>query len=120
MALQACARALLNPTATGSVPEPPTGPAETGTGGDPGRRRTGHLDGEHDVTEAAAGGAPDSVLSGRELEIGTLVLAGLTYKQIGEQLFISAKTVEHHVARIRGRLGVTSRNELFGRLRSLV
>jgi DNA-binding NarL/FixJ family response regulator len=48
------------------------------------------------------------------------VLAGLTHKQIGERLFISAKTVEHHMSRIRQRLGVTNRNELFGRLRSVI
>ena len=40
------------------------------------------------------------------------ILAGLTYKQIGAQLYISAKTVEHHVARMRQRLGVGSRGEL--------
>ncbi|MGH3937364.1 MAG: LuxR C-terminal-related transcriptional regulator [Pseudonocardiaceae bacterium] len=61
-----------------------------------------------------------SILSERELEVGQLILTGLTYKQIGERLFISAKTVEHHVARIRQRLGVASRGELFGRLRSLI
>jgi DNA-binding CsgD family transcriptional regulator len=44
----------------------------------------------------------------------------MTYKQIGERLFISAKTVEHHVARIRQRLGSASRRELLARLRSLV
>ena len=33
------------------------------------------------------------------------MLTGLTYKEIGAQLFISAKTVEHHMARIRRRLG---------------
>ena len=48
------------------------------------------------------------------------MLAGLTYKQIGEQLFISAKTVEHHMARMRQRLGSGSRGELFARLRVLV
>ncbi len=63
---------------------------------------------------------PDSVLSLRELEVGRLILAGFTHKQIGGKLFISAKTVEHHVARIRQRLAVSSRTELFGRLRSLV
>lgn len=61
-----------------------------------------------------------AVLSERELEVGGLILTGLTYKQIGERLFISAKTVEHHVARMRQRLGVGTRNELFGRLRSLI
>lgn len=60
------------------------------------------------------------VLTERELEVSRLVLAGLTYKQIGKRLFISTKTVEHHMARIRQRLGVTGRDELFGRLRALV
>lgn len=59
-------------------------------------------------------------LSEREREVARLVLAGLTHKQIGAQLYISAKTVEHHVARIRQRLGSTSRGELFARLRELV
>ncbi len=71
-------------------------------------------------TRRRSGGRRRAILSDREQEIGSLVLAGLTYKQIGEQLFISAKTVEHHVARMRDRLGVSSRNDLFGRLRALV
>lgn len=62
----------------------------------------------------------DGPLSDREREVAALVLEGLTYKQIGEQLFISAKTVEHHVARMRQRLGSESRGELFGRLRQIV
>ena len=75
------------------------------------------------VTAAAAGSGPvgaRSILSERELEVGQLILAGLTHKQIGERLFISAKTVEHHMARIRQRLGVGSRKELFDQLRSLI
>jgi DNA-binding CsgD family transcriptional regulator len=59
-------------------------------------------------------------LSERELEVGRLILAGLTHKQIGARLFISAKTVEHHVARMRNRLGVDGRNELFGMLRAFL
>jgi DNA-binding CsgD family transcriptional regulator len=62
----------------------------------------------------------DGPLSGREREVAALVLEGLTYKQIGEQLFISAKTVEHHVARMRQRLGSGSRGELFAHLRRIV
>ncbi|MGH3778916.1 MAG: LuxR C-terminal-related transcriptional regulator [Pseudonocardiaceae bacterium] len=75
------------------------------------------------VTGAAGGSGPveaRSILSERELEVGQLILAGLTHKQIGERLFISAKTVEHHMARIRQRLGVASRKELFDQLRSLI
>ncbi|MEU7823650.1 helix-turn-helix transcriptional regulator [Catellatospora sp. NPDC049133] len=47
------------------------------------------------------------------------MLAGLTYRQIGEKLFISAKTVEHHMARIRRRLGCDSRSELLAKLRAM-
>ncbi len=59
-------------------------------------------------------------LSDREREVAALVVEGLTYKQIGERLFISAKTVEHHVARMRQRLGSGSRGELFAHLRQIV
>ena len=63
---------------------------------------------------------PAATLSTREQEIARRVLTGLTYKEIGAQLFISAKTVEHHVARIRRRLGATSRRELFGHLQVML
>ncbi|ROT32603.1 helix-turn-helix transcriptional regulator [Micromonospora sp. HM5-17] len=58
-------------------------------------------------------------LSEREREVAELVLGGLTYKQIGDRLFISAKTVEHHVARMRQRLNCASRGELLARLRAI-
>jgi DNA-binding CsgD family transcriptional regulator len=51
-------------------------------------------------------------LSQREREVASLLVAGLTHKEIGAQLFISAKTVEHHAARIRQRLGAATRAEL--------
>lgn len=57
-------------------------------------------------------------LSDRERQVAELVLAGLTYKQIGDRLFISAKTVEHHMARMRQRLGASSRGELLAELRT--
>jgi DNA-binding NarL/FixJ family response regulator len=66
-----------------------------------------------------AEGGPQ-LLSEREREVAALVLEGLTYKQIAERLYLSAKTVEHHMARIRQRLGVTDRQELLTRLRSLI
>ncbi len=68
------------------------------------------------VQEAPSAGA---TLSEREREVASFVLTGLTYKEIGVQLFISAKTVEHHVARIRQRLGATTRAELLAQLRTL-
>ncbi len=45
---------------------------------------------------------------------------GMTYKQVGDRLFISAKTVEHHMARMRQRLGATSRADLLAQLRTLL
>ncbi len=43
-------------------------------------------------------------LSEREIEVGLLVLAGHSYKEIGATCFISPKTVEHHIAHIRQKL----------------
>lgn len=56
-------------------------------------------------------------LSPRERDVAAHLLAGLTYREIGGQLYIAPKTVEHHVARIRRKLGVRSRAELLVALR---
>lgn len=58
-------------------------------------------------------------LSEREADVARLVADGHTYKEIGAQLFISAKTVEHHVARIRQRLGAGSRAEMLATIREM-
>jgi DNA-binding CsgD family transcriptional regulator len=60
---------------------------------------------------------PDD-LSGREREIGRLILDGHTHREIGARLYISPKTVEQHVARLRQKLSVASRAELVSALRS--
>lgn len=64
--------------------------------------------------------ADSAGLSEREIEVARMVLAGSTHREIGAQLYISPKTVEHHVARIRGKLGATSRAELLAMLREIV
>jgi DNA-binding CsgD family transcriptional regulator len=61
-----------------------------------------------------------SRLSDREREVAELLLLGMPYRDIGAQLFISAKTVEHHVARIRRRLGAESRSEMLSMLRAML
>ncbi|MFD4639013.1 LuxR C-terminal-related transcriptional regulator [Lentzea sp. NPDC058436] len=58
------------------------------------------------------GGTAAEVLSEREQEVAALVRDGLTYREVGDALFISAKTVEHHVTRIRNKLGAKNRREL--------
>lgn len=77
--------------------------------------------------QGTAGRAPEpvvaaglSALSERELEVARLVVDGLTYKQAGSKLFISGKTVEHHMARIRGKLGAGDRRELLAMLREML
>ncbi|MEJ8281768.1 helix-turn-helix transcriptional regulator [Pseudonocardia spirodelae] len=67
-----------------------------------------------------AEGTGTGLLSERELEVAELVVQGRTQREVGEALFISAKTVEHHVARIRQRLGVGSRSELMDELRRIL
>jgi DNA-binding CsgD family transcriptional regulator len=50
-------------------------------------------------------------LTARQAEVLQLVGAGLTNAEIGDQLFISPKTVEHHVSAILAKLGVSTRSE---------
>ena len=62
-------------------------------------------------------GVPGSILlSEREVEVARLVLEGKTYREVGAALYLSPRTVEHHMARIRRRSGATSRSELLERL----
>ena len=78
--------------------------------------------GDAEPRESRTGAArpSSSRLSDREREVAELLLLGMPYRDIGSQLFISAKTVEHHVARIRRRIGAESRSEMLSMLRALV
>lgn len=73
-----------------------------------------------DQQRQARSAPKSSVLTSRELEVGRLVLDGQGYRAIGQQLFISPKTVEHHVARMRTRLEAGSRGELLEKLHTIV
>ncbi|WP_104117821.1 helix-turn-helix transcriptional regulator [Arthrobacter sp. B1805] len=101
--LLACARGL-NPSTGLSQQAPPSpeapSPGETGT---------------------AAGPTPEQgKLSAREYEVAHLVLQGRTYREIGETMYISMRTVEHHMARMRRRLGAKNRSELLMQLRLIL
>jgi HD-GYP domain-containing protein (c-di-GMP phosphodiesterase class II) len=48
-------------------------------------------------------------LSRREVEVLHLAAIGLTTRQIAERLFISAKTADHHIQHIYGKIGVSTR-----------
>lgn len=55
---------------------------------------------------------PTQTLSDREREVLQYVARGHTYKEIGEELYISAKTVENHVRNILGKLHFSRKQEL--------
>ena len=94
--LLGCARSLADSAGCETVPAVPV-PRPAGEG-----------------TPAASTGT----LSDREREVARLVVAGQTYREIGGRLYISAKTVEHHVSRMRQRLGAGTRSDLLARLRA--
>jgi DNA-binding NarL/FixJ family response regulator len=51
-------------------------------------------------------------LTAREREVLQLIARGYTYRETGEALFISVKTVESHVGSVLRKLQLTNRNEL--------
>ncbi len=77
----------------------------------------GHLDKQ--ATEcviAAAGGKAESPrtrnpagLTDREIDVLRLLCRGLTNRKVGDELYISAKTVGRHVENIYAKIGVSSR-----------
>jgi DNA-binding CsgD family transcriptional regulator len=67
---------------------------------------------------ARVGGRPPAsgALTPTERRVAELVAQGLQTKQVAGRLFVSPKTVEGHLSRIYGKLGVSSRTELAHRL----
>jgi DNA-binding CsgD family transcriptional regulator len=57
-------------------------------------------------------------LSPQELQIAQLAAEGLSNREIGEQLYLSHRTVESHLYRLFPKLGVTSRVQLRDALES--
>ncbi len=65
-------------------------------------------------TKANVGGLTD-----REAEVLTLLDEGLRNSEIAERLYLSEKTVGHHVSSILSKLGASSRLEAVRRARDL-
>ena len=54
---------------------------------------------------------PHQEMTGRELEILTLMVEGLSNNEMAERLIVSQSTVKFHVSNVLSKLGVTSRTE---------
>ena len=65
-------------------------------------------------------GQPDRhMLRGRELEVLRLLAAGKSYKEIGEQLYLSLNTVQFHVKNIYSKLSINSRSQAVDKAREM-
>lgn len=78
-------------------------------------RRRAELLAQHIEWGVSAGDIPelaDITLTDRELEIAKLAAGGVTSRDIASRLFLSVRTVDNHLRRIYGRLGIAGRAEL--------
>lgn len=64
------------------------------------------------TSEGATARSAEPQLTARENEVLKLVAKGYTYREIGEKLFISTKTVQNHVQNILTKLQLRKRYEL--------
>jgi LuxR family maltose regulon positive regulatory protein len=74
---------------------------------------------EDALRQASVDGMPAAVLTAAEIRVLQFLPSHLTFRQIGEHLFLSANTVKTHALAVYRKLGVTSRDEAVTRARQL-
>ncbi|MEA2428736.1 MAG: hypothetical protein QOF37_2364 [Thermoleophilaceae bacterium] len=62
--------------------------------------------------EVTTGGDPWALLTVQEARVAEAILGGATYREAAELMFLSPRTVEHHLRQVYRKLGVRSRSEL--------
>ena len=70
----------------------------------------------------ATGAGPDDPLgplSGREREVATLLVEGLSYAQIAKELYVTRSTVSFHLTRVYAKTGTSTRHEFVQLLRGV-
>jgi DNA-binding CsgD family transcriptional regulator len=75
--------------------------------------------GNCDGASTPALAVPQPSLTGRERQVARLAAAGVSSKEIADQLYLSARTVDNHLLRVYAKLGVGGRAELAAALRTL-
>jgi HD-GYP domain-containing protein (c-di-GMP phosphodiesterase class II)/DNA-binding CsgD family transcriptional regulator len=99
----------------GTAGHPPgSGPAGSGPAGRRTEEPEGHEPGRHRTEESEGPGGHRPVprpagLSERECEVLGLLAKGLATKQVARRLGISPKTCDHHIQRLYGKAGVSTR-----------
>ena len=73
---------------------------------------TGVYEREDDRTEKGVSGRMIH-LTRREVQVLTLVIDGKSSKEVAEQIYISKRTVDYHLANIYKKLDVTNRVQAF-------
>ena len=85
----------------------------------PAMSRLGELSGSNQGRRGRPAVSGPHGLTGRQLDVLALLGEGLTNSQIGESLFISPKTVDHHVSAILAKLDCSTRGEAAAKARKL-
>jgi len=65
-----------------------------------------------DVDAASPSDSPPGELTARQVEVLRLVAAGRTYREVGQQLALSERTVRYHMAEIMARLHLEHRSQV--------
>jgi DNA-binding NarL/FixJ family response regulator len=70
----------------------------------------------HVTERPRAGSGKSRALTRREREVATLVAQGLSTRQIAQELVLSERTVDKHVANLLKKLNLRSRNQVAARM----